>query len=45
MAENLSDPQRLYLELVDASFERIKKHLPKKYKEIAQLVSQFTGTH
>ena len=44
MIENLSDPQTLYKELLYSCFEKIKKHLQKKYKEIAQMESIPVGT-
>ena len=43
MTENLYDQHALYKELLYTCFEKVKKHLQKKYKEIAQLISQYTG--
>ena len=43
MTESLYDQQALYKELLYTSFDKVKKHLQKKYKEIAQLISQHTG--
>ena len=43
MIENISDPQTLYKELLFSCFEKIKKHLQKKYKDIAQIITQSSG--
>jgi len=41
--ENLSDPQTLYQDLLQTSFEKLKKALPKKYKEISEMILTFIG--
>ena len=41
--ENLSDPQTLYQEILQTAFEKIKKNLPKKYKEIREMIVTYLG--
>jgi len=41
--ENLSDPQTLYQDLLQTSFEKLKKGLPKKYKEINDMILTSIG--
>lgn len=43
MTENLYDQNALYKELLYTSLDKIKKHLQKKYRDIAQLITQYTG--
>ena len=41
--DQLPDPTALFKELLMTSFEKISKNLPKKYKEIKELLSKFKG--
>lgn len=43
--EQKSDPLQLYQELLSASFDKIAKLLPKKYKEIKDLITKSMGWH
>jgi len=39
--ENLSDPQTLYQDILQTAFEKLKKTLPKKYKETHETINTF----
>ncbi len=41
--EQKTDPFQLYQELLSASFDKIQKLVPKKYKEIKELTTKFSG--
>ena len=41
--DQLSDPSALFKELLMTSFEKISKNLPKKHKEIKDLLATFKG--
>lgn len=41
--EQHSDPFALYQELLFTSFDKIQKVLPKKYKQIKELIVKSTG--
>ncbi len=43
--ENLSDPQTLYQDILHTSFDKLRKILPKKYKEIHDMIFTFNGSH
>jgi len=42
--ENLSDPQTLYQDILQTAFEKLRKTLPKKYKETHETISTFFGS-
>ena len=42
--EHKPDPYQLYQELLTTSFDKIQKLLPKKYKEIRDLIAKSTGS-
>jgi len=39
--ENLSDPQTLYQDILQTAFEKLRKTLPKKYKETHETINTF----
>ena len=41
--ENLSDPHALYQDILQTSFEKLKKALPRKYKDINEMIVTSLG--
>lgn len=43
--EHTQNPQVLYHEILGHSFEKLKKHLPKKHKHIKELIQRSAGSN